>query len=128
MLKENIRKAGHTKRPAFVSIGKPATRKALKKIKTLSVNLTRAAAIISIMLPVTDILSIKYTLPSKTKFLQTLKRFRKNIQTVSFHELSDRHFDIPDTFQECLRYESRKDDHERILILCDPYLTPVLES
>ena len=36
------------------------------------------------------------------------------MQTVSFHELSDRHFDIPDTF---LQYVSEQNDDERILFV-----------
>ena len=50
------------------------------------------------------------------------------MQPVSIQEPSDRHFDIPDTFQEFLRYDSGKDDHERILIFGDPYTTSVLEG
>ena len=47
---------------------------------------------------------------------------------MSIHEPSDRHFDIPDKFQEFLRYDSGKDAHERILVFGDPYMTSVLES
>ena len=31
-------------------------------------------------------------------------------------------------FKEFLRYDSGKDDHERILVFGDPYMTSVLES
>ena len=47
---------------------------------------------------------------------------------MSVHEPSDRHFDIPDKFQEFLRYDSGKDDNERILVFGDPHMTSVLES
>ena len=47
---------------------------------------------------------------------------------MSIHEPLDRHFDIPDKFQEFLRYGSEKDDHERILVFGDLYMTSVLES
>ena len=110
------------------SIGKPATRKVIKEIKDLSENLTPAAAVASAILPVTDVLSTQYALPSKPNLIQTSQRLRKAIQTVSIHEPSDRHFDIPDKFQEFLRYDSGKDDHERILVFGDPYMTSVLES
>ena len=78
------------------SIGKPATRKVIKEIKALSENLTPAAAVASAILPVTDVLSTQYVLPSKPNLIQTSQRLRKVIQTVSIHEPSDRHFDIPD--------------------------------
>ena len=110
------------------SIGKPATRKVIKEIKAPSENLKPAAAVASTILPVTDVLSTKYALPSKPNLIQTSQLLRKVIQAVSIHELSDRHFEIPDNFQEFLRYESEKDDHERILVFADPYMTSVLES
>ena len=94
------------------TIGKPATGKVIKEIKALSENLTPAAAAASAILPVTDVLSTQYALPSKPNLIQTSQRLRKNIQTMSIHEPSDRHFDIPDTFQEFLLYDSGKDDHE----------------
>ena len=47
---------------------------------------------------------------------------------MSIHEPPDRHFDIPDTFQEYLRHDSGKDDHERILISDDPYMTTFLKG
>ena len=50
------------------------------------------------------------------------------MQTVLFHEPSDRCFDIPVMFQEFLRYDSGRDDHECILISGDPYMTSVLEG
>ena len=80
------------------SIGKPATRKVIKEIKALSENLTPAAAVASAILPVTDVLSTQYALPSKPNLIQTSQRLRKFIQTVSVHEPSDRHFDIADKF------------------------------
>ena len=52
------------------SIGKPATRK-VKEIKALSENLTHAAAVASAILPVTDVLSTQYALPSKPNLTQT---------------------------------------------------------
>ena len=110
------------------SIGKPATRKVIKEIKARSENLTPAAAVASAILPVTDVLSTQYALPSKPNLIQTSQRLRKNMQTVSIQEPSHRHFDIPDTFQEFLRYDSGKDDHERILIFGDPYMTSVREG
>ena len=109
-------------------IGKPATRKFIKEIKDLSENLTSAAAVASPILPVTDVLSTQYALLSKPNLIQTSQRLRKVIQTLSIHAPSDRHFDIPDKFREFLRYDSGKDDHERILVFCDPYMTSVLES
>ena len=102
------------------SMGKPATRKVRKEIKALSEKLTPAAAVASATLPVTDVLSTQYALPSKPNLIQTSQGLRKVIQTVSIHEPSDRHFDIPDKFQEFLRYDSGKDDHERILVLVIP--------
>ena len=53
---------------------------------------------------------------------------RKAIQTVSIHEPSDQHFAIHDNFQEFWRYDSGRDNHERILVFGDPYMTSVLES
>ena len=82
------------------SIVKPATRKVIKEIKALSENLTPAAAVASAILPVTDVLSTQYALPSKPNLIQTSQRLRKVLQTVSIHEPSDRHFDIPDNFQK----------------------------
>ena len=110
------------------SIGKPPTRKVIKEIKALSENLTPAAAVASVILPVAEVLSTQYALPSKPNLVQTLQRLRKNIQTMSIHEPSDRHIDIPDTFQEFSQYDSGKDDHERILVFGDPYMTSVLEG
>ena len=110
------------------SIGKPATRKVIKEIKALSENLLPAAAVASAILPVTDVLPTQYALPSKPNLIQTSQRLRKVLQTVSIHEPSDRHFDIPDKFQEFWRYDSGKNDHERILVFGDPYMTSVLES
>ena len=110
------------------SIGKPAIRKVIKEIKSLSENLTPAAAVASAILPVTDVLSTQYALPSKPNLKQTSQRLRKVIQTVSIHEPSGRHFDIPDNFQEFLRYDSGKEHHERILVFGDPYMTSVPES
>ena len=81
------------------SIGKPATRKVIKEIKALRENLTPTAALASGILPVSDVLSTQYTLPTKPNLIQTSQRLRKNIQTMSIHESSDRHFDIADTFQ-----------------------------
>ena len=110
------------------SIGKPTTREVIKDIKALSENLTHAAAVASAILPVTDVLSTQYALPSIPNLIQTSQRLRQVIQTVSIHEPSDRHFDITDKFQEFLRYDSGKDDHERILVFGDPYMTSVLKS
>ena len=109
------------------SIGKPATRKVIKEIKDLSENLTPAAAVASAILPVTDVPSAQYALPSTPNLIQTSQRLRKVIQTVSIHEPPDRHFDIPDNFQEFLRYDSGKDE-ERLLVFGDPYMTSVLEK
>ena len=50
------------------------------------------------------------------------------MQSVSIHEPSDRHFDIPDTFKEFLRYDSGNDDHERIVFFGDPSMISVLEG
>ena len=52
---------------------------------------------------------------------QTLQRLRKNMQTVSIHEPSDSHFDIPDMFKKFLRYDSGKDDHKRIFLVIPIY-------
>ena len=101
------------------SIGKPATRKVIED-KALSENLTPAAAVASAILPVTDVLSTQYALPSKPNLTQTSQRLRKNMQTVSIHEPSDRHFDIPETFKEFMRHDSGKDYQERNLIFGDP--------
>ena len=108
------------------SIEKPATRKVIKKVKTLSEKLTPAAAVASAILLITDVLSTQYALPSKPNLIQTSQRLRKTIKKVSIHEPSDRHFDISDKFQEFLRYDSGKDDHERILVLGDTYMKSVL--
>ena len=110
------------------SIGKQATGKVIKEIKALKENFIPAAAVASAILPITDVLSTQYALPSKPKLIQTSQRLRKNMQTESIHEPSDRHFDIPDTFQEFLQYDSGKDDHERILILGDLYMPSILEG
>ena len=110
------------------SIGKPARRKVIKEIKALSENLTPAAVVASAILQVTDVLSTQYALQSKPNLMQTSHRWRKVIQTVSIHEPLDRHFDIPDNFQEFLRYDSGKDDHERVLVFGFPYMTSVLEG
>ena len=107
------------------SIGKPATRKIIKE---MSENLTHAAAIASAKLPVTDVLSTQYALPSKPNSIQTSHCLRKNMRTVSVHEPSGRHFDIHDRFQEILWFDSGKNDHERILFFGDPYMTSVLEG
>ena len=110
------------------SIGKQATGKIIKEIKALKENLNPAAAVASAILPITDVLSTQYALLSKPKLIQTSQRLRKNVQTESIHEPSDRHFDIPDTFQEFLQYDSGKDDHERILIFGDLYIPSILEA
>ena len=110
------------------SIGKPDTRKVIKKIKALSENLTPAAAVASAILPGADVLWTQYALPSKPNLIQTSQRLRKAIQTVSIHEPSDRHFYIPDKFQEFLRYDSGKNEHERILVFGYSYMKSVLES
>ena len=47
---------------------------------------------------------------------------------MSIHEPSDQHFDIVDTLQEILWYGSGKDDHERIFIFGDPYVTSLLKG
>ena len=50
------------------------------------------------------------------------------MRTVSIHESSDQHFDIPDTFKELLRYDSGKDDHGRNSLFGDPHMISVLEG
>ena len=50
------------------------------------------------------------------------------MQTVSIHEPSDRFFDMPDTFQAFLGYNSGKDDNEPFSIFGDPYMTSDLEG
>ena len=70
-----------------------------------------AAALVSAILPVTDVLSTQYALPSKPNLIQSSQRLRKNIQTMSIYEPSDRQFHITDMFQEFLRYDSGKHDH-----------------
>ena len=44
------------------------------------------------------------------------------------HDLSNRHIDMPDTFQKFFRRDSGKDDHECILVSGDPYVTSVLDG
>ena len=110
------------------SIGKPATRKVIKEIKALSENSAPAAAAASAILPITDALSTQYELPLKPTLIQTSQQLRENMQTVSTQEPLDRHFDIPDTFQEFLRYDSGKDENDRILVFGDPYMAWVLKG
>ena len=121
-----IRVNGEHNHSAFRVAGfsKPATRKVIKEIKGLSENLTPTAAVASAILPVTDVHSTQYALPSKPNLIQTSQRLRKVIQTVSIHEKSDRHFDIP----EFLLYDSGKHDRERILVFGVPSMKTVLES
>ena len=64
----------------------------------------------------------------KTKFSTNLAALEKGFTNSVYSWAIDRHFDIPDNFQEFLRYDSGKDDHERILIFGAPYMTSVLES
>ena len=66
----------------------------------LSENLTPAAAVASAIFALSDVLSTQYAMPSKPNLIQTAQRLRKNMQTVSIQEPSDRHVDRPDTFQE----------------------------
>ena len=90
----------------------------------MSQNLKPEAAVASPILPEIDVLPTQHALPSKPNLIQTSQHLTKNMQTVSIHEQSNRHYVTPDTFQSfCGMTGSIKDDQERILIFGDPYMT-----
>ena len=103
-------------------------RNVIKHIKDLSERFTPTVAVASAVLPITNDLATQFALPSKDKLIQTAARTRKQLDVVMALIPVARKFEIPEFFENFIRYDSGSNDHERIILCSDPEIMKVLEK
>ena len=90
-------------------------RNVIKHIKDLSERFTPTVAVVSAVLPITNNLITKFALPSKDKLIRTAARARKQLDVNMPPIPVARNFEIPEFFENFIRYDSGSNDHERII-------------
>ena len=111
-----------------ISAGKLEARNAIKHIKDLSERFTPTVAVASAVLPITNDLATQFALPSKDKLIRTAARTRKQLDVNMPPIPGAQHFEIPENFENFIRYDSGSNDHERIILCGDPEMSRVLEK
>ena len=110
-----------------ISAGKLDARNVIKHLKDLSEKFTSTVACGKAILPVTNDVATQFALPSKNKLIRTAARTRnqldENIPPISVAQ----NFEIPEIFENFIRYDSGSNDHEQIIVCRDPELLRVLE-
>ena len=102
-----------------ISAGKLEARNVIKHIKDLSERFTPTVAVASAVLPVTNDLAAQFALPSKEKLIQTAARTRKQLDVNMPPIPVARNFEIPEMFENFIRYDSGSNNHERIILCGD---------
>ena len=110
------------------SAGKLQARNVIKHVKDLSERFTPTVAIASAVLPITKNLATEFALPSKEKLIRTAARTRKQLDVNMPPICVARNFEIPEIFENFIRYDSGSNDHERIILCGDPVMPRVLEK
>ena len=111
-----------------ISAGKSEARNVIKHIKDLSERFTPTVAVASAVLPITNDLATQFALPSKDKLIRTAARTRKQLDVNMPPSPVARNFEIPEIFENFIRYDSGSNDHERIILCGDPEMLRVLEK
>ena len=70
----------------------------------------------SAVLPVTNDLVTQFALPSKDKLIRTDARTRKQLDVNMPHIPVAQNFEIPEIFENFIRFDSGSNDHERIIL------------
>ena len=70
----------------------------------------------------------QFALPSKDKLIRTAARTRKQLDVNMPPIPVARNFEIPEIFENFIRYDSESNDHERIILCGDPEMLRVLEK
>ena len=111
-----------------ISAGKSEARNVIKHIKDLSERFTPTVAVASAVLPITKDLATQFALPSKDKLIRTAARTRKQLDVNMPPIPVVRNFEIPEIFENFIRYDSGSNDNERIILCGDPEMLRVLEK
>ena len=111
-----------------ISAGKSEARNTIKHIKDLSERFTPTVAVASAVLPITNNLASQFALPSKDKLIRTAARTRKQLDVNMRPIPVARNFEIPEIFENFIRFDSESNDHERIILCGDPEMLRVLEK
>ena len=111
-----------------ISAGKSEAQNVIKHKKDLSERFTPTVAVASAVLPITNNLATQFVLPSKDKLIRTAARTRKQLDVSMPPITVARNFEIPENFENFIRYDSGSNDHERIILCGDPEMLRVLEK
>ena len=107
---------------------KPDARLVLKNIKDLSDINNPAVALATAIQPITDNIATQLALATKENLVRTAQRARKQREEVLPVSPATRSFEIPELFKNFIRFDSGKNDHERIILFGDPEILRVLEK
>ena len=100
----------------------------MNHVKDLSGRFTPAVAVSIAVLPITNNFATQFALPSKDKLIQTAARTRKQLDVNKPPIRVARNFEIPEVFENFIRYDSGSNFHERIILCGDPEMLGVLEK
>ena len=103
-------------------------RNVIKHIKDLSERFTPTVAVASAVLPITNDLATQFALPSEEKLIRTAARTREQLDVNMPPIPVAQNFEIPEIFENFIRYDSGSNDHERIILCGDPEMLRVLEK
>ena len=96
-----------------ISAGQLEARNVIKHIKDLSDRFSPTVA---------DDLATQFALPSKDKLIRTPARTRKQLDVNMPPMPVARKFEIPETFENFIRYDSGSNDHERIWFILEGFI------
>ena len=105
-----------------ISAGQLEARNVIKHIKDLSDRFSPTVAVASAVSPITDDLATQFALPSKDKLIQTPARTRKQLDVNMPPIPVAQNFEIPETFENFIRYDSGSNDHERIWFILEGFI------
>ena len=89
---------------------------------------TPAVSVATALLDVTDEYSTQLTLPFKASLFKLSLRDRQKKDLMNLSDPVARSFDLPSEFASFLVYDSRKEDHERLLVFGASEMLQALES
>ena len=93
--------------------------KSSRKIKKVSEVSALAVSVASALLEVTDEHATQMTLPSKDSLCKVSQRVRQKKDMIHFPKMASRNFDVPEEFYSFLVHDTRREDHERIMVFSD---------
>ena len=111
-----------------ISGGKLEARNVIKHKKDLSERFTPTVAVANAVLPITNDLATQFALSSKDNLIRTAARTRKQLDVNMPPIPVVRNFEIPEIFENFIRFDSESNGHEQIILCGDPEMLRVLEK